>query len=63
MNQPNNELVPGHPPQLWNGHCSPAAGIAIEENSFTLPNGSQRNQAIGTIEHFNWKLIGCKFAV
>jgi len=29
-----------HPPHLWNGHRPPAAFIAIEENSFPLPNGS-----------------------
>jgi hypothetical protein len=57
MKQLNSEFVSGHPPHLWNSHRASIAFIAIEENSFAQPNGSQRNHAIRTIGHRNQKLV------
>jgi hypothetical protein len=62
MNQLNSEFVSGHAPYLWNSHRSSAALIAIEVNPIALPNGSQRNHTIGTIGHWNLKLVSHKSA-
>jgi hypothetical protein len=51
MNQLNSEFVSGYTPHLWNSHCASTTLVTVEINSFALPDGSQRNHAIGAIGH------------